>query len=141
MRLEKNFGGWAREYRPVYGPLEARLDRFVAYNKPADFIGKAAALAERETGGALRLMSFAIDAHDADVIGDEPIDFQGKTIGWVTSGGYAHASATSVAMGYVPKEYADQADGFTIEVLGHALKATPLPQPLFDPEAKVMRAP
>ena len=44
-------------------------------------------------------------------------------------------------MGYVAKEYADQADGFTIEVLGNALKATPLPQPLFDPEAKVMRAP
>ena len=141
LRLEKNFGGWAREYRPVYGPLEACLDRFVAYNKPADFIGKAAALAERETGGTLRLMSFAIDAQDADVIGDEPIDFRGKTIGWVTSGGYAHAGATSVAMGYVPKEYADQTDGFTIEVLGHTLTASPLPQPLFDPEAQVMRAP
>ena len=27
LRLEKNFGNWAREYRPVYGPLEAGLAR------------------------------------------------------------------------------------------------------------------
>ncbi len=40
MRLEKNFGGWGREYRPIYGPLEAGLDRFVAYEKEADFVGK-----------------------------------------------------------------------------------------------------
>ena len=42
LRLEKNYGSWAREYRPIYGPLEAGLDRFVAYGKEADFIGKAA---------------------------------------------------------------------------------------------------
>ncbi len=39
MRLEKSFGTWAREYRPIYGPLEAGLARFVAYDKP-DFIGR-----------------------------------------------------------------------------------------------------
>ena len=47
LRLEKNYGSWAREYRPIYGPLEAGLDRFVAYGKEAEFIGKASALAER----------------------------------------------------------------------------------------------
>ena len=29
MRLEKSFGTWAREYRPIYGPYEAGLGRFV----------------------------------------------------------------------------------------------------------------
>ena len=33
LRLEKNYGSWSREYRPIYGPLEAGLDRFVAYSK------------------------------------------------------------------------------------------------------------
>ena len=92
LRLEKNYGSWAREYRPIYGPLEAGLDRFVAYGKDADFIGKAAALAEREQGGKLRLRAFIVDASDADVIGDEPIWFDGAVRGWVTSGGYAHNS-------------------------------------------------
>jgi dimethylglycine dehydrogenase len=27
LRLEKAYGSWAREYRPIYGPLEAALDR------------------------------------------------------------------------------------------------------------------
>ena len=50
LRLEKGFGSWMRDFRPIYGPLEAGLDRFVAYAKEADFIGKAAALEERERG-------------------------------------------------------------------------------------------
>ena len=121
LRLEKNYGSWAREYRPIYGPLEAGLDRFVAYAKDADFIGKAAALAERKAGGKLRLRAFIVDADDADVIGDEPIWFDGAVRGWVTSGGYAHNSKASVAMGYVPKEIADESDGFEIELLGKRL--------------------
>ena len=46
LRLEKNYGSWASEYRPVYGPLEAGLNPFVALNKKADFIGKNAAVRE-----------------------------------------------------------------------------------------------
>ena len=30
LRLEKSFGNWAREFRPIYGPYEAGLGRFVA---------------------------------------------------------------------------------------------------------------
>ncbi|MEM7326479.1 MAG: FAD-dependent oxidoreductase, partial [Actinomycetota bacterium] len=29
LRLDKGFGSWAREYRPIYDPYEAGLDRFV----------------------------------------------------------------------------------------------------------------
>jgi dimethylglycine dehydrogenase len=139
LRLEKGYGSWAREYRPIYGPVEAGLDRFVAWNKPADFIGKAGAAAEKAGGGKYRLRAFVMDATDADVIGDEAIWHGGKVVGWVTSGGYAHASAKSVAIGYVPKEVADAAGGFEIELLGKRHKATPQPAPLFDAEQKRMR--
>ena len=46
LRVEKSFGTWAREYRPIYGPYEAGLGRFVDLEKP-DFIGRTAALDER----------------------------------------------------------------------------------------------
>ncbi len=49
LRLEKHFGTWFREFRPIYGPFEAGLDRFVKLDKP-DFIGKAAALKEKQDG-------------------------------------------------------------------------------------------
>ncbi|TIR28656.1 MAG: FAD-dependent oxidoreductase, partial [Mesorhizobium sp.] len=139
LRLEKNYGSWAREYRPIYGPLEAGLDRFVAYGKETDFIGKEAAVAERQQGGKLRLRAFVVDAADADVIGDEPIWFDGAVRGWVTSGGYAHHSKSSLAMGYVPKEIADEADGFEIELLGKRYPARVQPTPLFDANLERMR--
>jgi dimethylglycine dehydrogenase len=132
LRLEKNYGSWAREYRPIYGPVEAGLDRFVAYNKAADFIGKAGAAVEKANGGKLRLRAFVMDADDADVIGDEAIWHGGKVVGWVTSGGYAHNATKSVAMGYVPRALADEADGFEIELLGKRHKAHVQPAPLFD---------
>ncbi|MEL7000422.1 MAG: FAD-dependent oxidoreductase [Pseudomonadota bacterium] len=139
MRLEKNFGGWAREYRPLYGPLEAGLERFVAYEKPVEFIGKSSALAERDSGGTLRLKMFRVDAKDADVIGDEPIWRNGEVIGWVTSGGYAHGSETSMAMGYVPKEHANEEDGWEIELLGERLTANIQHAPIWDANASRMR--
>lgn len=139
MRLEKNFGGWAREYRPLYGPLEAGLDRFVAYEKPADFIGKSGALAERETGGSVRLKTFRVDAKDADVIGDEPIWLNGEVVGWVTSGGFAHNSDASMAMGYVPKEHAGAEGGWEIELLGERLAADIQHAPIWDANASRMR--
>ena len=139
MRLEKNFGGWGREYRPVYGPLEAGLDRFVAYEKDAAFVGRDGARAERDSGGEVRLRAFTLAARDADVLGDEPIWLNGDVVGWVTSGGYAHNSGRSMAMGYVRRE-ADAADGpFAIEVLGDRLAATPQRTPLFDANAERMR--
>ncbi|RVD73821.1 MAG: FAD-dependent oxidoreductase [Mesorhizobium sp.] len=140
LRLEKNYGSWAREYRPIYGPLEAGLDRFVAYGKEADFIGKQAALAERKQGGKLRLRAFIVEADDADVIGDEPIWYDGVVRGWVTSGGYAHHAKQSVAMGYVPKEIADESDGFEIEILGKRHAARTQASPLFDANFERMRA-
>ncbi len=139
LRLEKNYGSWAREYRPIYGPLEAGLDRFVAYSKEADFIGKAGALAERASGGKLRLRAFVMEADDADVIGDEAIWFGGAVRGWVTSGGFAHNAGKSVAMGYVPKEIADESGDFEIELLGRRHRARIQATPLFDANFERMR--
>jgi dimethylglycine dehydrogenase len=139
LRLEKNWGIWAREYRPIYGPLEAGLNRFVDLRKN-DFVGRDAALEERETGGKLRLLSFRVDAGNVDVIGDEPIWHRGKVLGWVTSGGYAHHARKSVALGYVPKEVAGEDDGFEVEIIGKRYGARPVREPLFDPKSERMRA-
>jgi dimethylglycine dehydrogenase len=138
--LEKNFPTWYRELRPIYGPFEAGMDRFIRLDKP-DFIGKAAAIEENETGGTLRRVSFVVDASDADVLGDEPIWHRGKVVGWVTSGGYGHFVDRSLAQGYVPKELAHIMDegAFELEIIGELRRATIIAEPLFDPEGKRMR--
>ena len=139
LRLEKSWGGWAREYRPVYSPWEAGLDRFVALDKPADFIGKAAVQAANGKG-PMRLRTFTVAAQDADVIGDEPFWHGGEVVGWVTSGGYAHVSNASVAMGYVPAELSECDDDWEVEVLGERLPARPQRTPLFDANGSRMRS-
>ena len=87
----------------------------------------------------MRLRSFVVEAKDADVIRDEPIWFGEKVTGWVTSGGFAHNSGVSVAMGYVPKEIAEEENGWSIEILGEHCSATMLSEPLFDPKGQNMR--
>ncbi|PBB21254.1 FAD-dependent oxidoreductase [Mesorhizobium sp. WSM4313] len=72
MRLEKNFPTWFRELRPIYGPFEGSMDRFIKLEKN-DFIGREASAKEHAEGPKLRRVSFIVDAADADVMGDEPI--------------------------------------------------------------------
>src|SRR6185312_43482 len=77
MRLEKNFPTWFRELRPIYGPFEGGMDRFIKMEKN-DFVGREAAAKEKaalaEEGSAkLRRVSLVVDALEADVMGDEPI--------------------------------------------------------------------
>ena len=108
MRLEKNFGTWFREYRPIYTPLEAGMDRVLKFDH--DFIGRAAVEAEIAAGGPKRkLVMFVVDVDPdapADVIGDEPVWHTGpdgdQVVGWITSGGYAHYSGVSLALGLHP---------------------------------------
>ncbi len=136
MRLEKSFGTWAREYRPIYGPFEAGLGRFVDL-KREDFVGRVAALKEKESGGTLRLVAFSVES-DADAFGDEPVWHNGKVVGWVTSGGYGHTVQKSLAMGYIPKDLASET-AFEIEILGERRRAVRLEGAAFDPSGSRMR--
>ncbi len=138
LRLEKSFGNWAREYRPIYSPSEAGLDRFVDLSK-GDFIGRAAAQREREAGPKRRLVTLVIDAADADPIGDEPVWHDDLVVGWVTSGGYGHCVGKSIALAYVPASLAQVATGFEVEILGERRSADLAPRPLHDPTGSRMR--
>ena len=144
LRLEKRFGTWGREYRPIYSPVECGLDRFCSTKKEADYIGRAAFEEAKASGASLRLKTFVVEAADADAIGDEPVFHNGDAaaIGWITSGGFAHAAGKSVAMGYIPKEVAEStAEGaFEIEILGQRRKATLTDTPLFDANGSRMRS-
>ena len=143
MRLEKNFGTWFREYRPIYTPLEAGMERAMKFDH--EFIGRAAVEAEMNNGGPKRkLVMFKVDVdpeRPADVIGDEPVWHNGNVVGWITSGGYAHYSGVSLAMGYIPTELAAEGTtGFEIEIIGKLRPATLQLEPVLDPSGSRMRA-
>ncbi len=138
LRLEKSFGSWMREFKPDYTPAETGLDRFISFKKN-DFIGRDAAVAARDNPPGRRLCAFVVDAQDADVVADEPIWKDGEVVGFVTSGGYAHFSGKSVALGFVPVSMIAEGARFEIEILGDMRPATLIMQPLLDPEGARMR--
>jgi len=138
LRLEKNFGTWFREFRPIYGPFEAGLDRFVKLDKH-DYIGKSAAIKEKADGPKKTRIFMVVDALDCDVMGDEPIWVDGKVVGWVTSGGFGHYVNQSLAQGYIPTECFKPDMQLEIEILGERRSARLQMDPPFDPEAKRMR--
>ncbi|MEM7300815.1 MAG: FAD-dependent oxidoreductase [Pseudomonadota bacterium] len=140
MRLEKHFGTWFREFRPIYTPFEAGLDRFVS-KKKNDFYGRAAAFEHKDTPPLTRICLNVTGATDADCLGDEPIWLDGKVVGWTTSGGYGHFVEQSLATGYLPSEHLSAAreKGVQVEILGELVDAVLQDEPPFDPAGERMR--
>jgi dimethylglycine dehydrogenase len=139
LRLEKNWGVWTLDYRPDFTAAEAGLDALIRFDKNTAFIGREAALAERERGPEKRLVMLVVDADEVDVHHDEPLFHDGACVGYVTSGGYAHTTGHSVALGYVPRELAGDDAVFEVEILGERRPARIQARPLYDPEGARMR--
>ncbi len=139
LRLDRFFGSWLSEFSPDYTPGETGMDRFIRFNKPADFVGKAAAAAEKSAGAARRLVAFEVEADDADVVAYEPIWIDGKVQGFCTSGGYSHTADKSIALGLIPSDTARDGLEVEIEILGQMRRARQISTPLFDPDAARMR--
>jgi dimethylglycine dehydrogenase len=139
LRLEKSWGVWTLDFRPDFTAAESGLDAFVRFDKDAPFVGREAALAERERGPEKRLVALVVEADDVDVNRDEPLFHDGACVGYVTSGGYAHTTGHSVALGYVPSALARDDAVFEVEILGERRPARLQPRPLYDPEGARMR--
>ena len=138
LRLDRFFGSWGREFSPDYSPCETGMDRFIQWNKPVDFIGKAPATAEKAKGAARKLCAFEVDAIDADVNAYEPIWLDGAVVGFCTSGGYSHYAQKSIAMGFVPSDRVTDGLAVQIEILGQLRPAKLISTALFDPERSRM---
>ncbi len=138
LRLEKGFGIWSREFSPDFTPRMTGMDRFIAYDK-GEFIGREAALADRDRAPEQRLVSLAIDTEDADAIGYEPIWLGDRRIGYTTSGAYGHAVEQSLAMGYVDHDITADQDGLEVHILGERRPATMLAGAAYDPKGERMR--
>jgi dimethylglycine dehydrogenase len=137
MRLEKSWGVWTLDFRPDFTAAESGLDAFVNWDK--EFIGKSAAVVERDNGVQKKLVCMTVETTDIDVSNDEAILKDGQCVGYVTSGGYAHYVQQSMAMGYVPTALALEGTELSVEINGELFAARIITQPLYDPSGERMR--
>jgi dimethylglycine dehydrogenase len=133
MRLEKAYRLWGVDISADYTPIEAGLDRFVAFDK-GDFIGRDALVAQRERGATKGLACLVIETEDRDAHGYEPVRSGREIIGYVAAGGYGPVVEKSIALAYLPTEFLAPGTELTVELVGKELKATVVEPPLYDPD-------
>jgi dimethylglycine dehydrogenase len=140
MRLEKSFGIWSREFMQGYTPGMTRMDRWIDWQKE-DFIGRKAALAERDGDTAKQvLVTLEVEAGDADATGYEPIWANGKRVGYVTSGGYGYWVDKSLALALIERELAQEGKEFDVHVVGVKRRAKIIADSPHDPRGVRMRS-
>ncbi|MEC3861572.1 FAD-dependent oxidoreductase [Mesobacterium sp. TK19101] len=138
LRLEKSFGIWSAEFTQGYTAAQTGMDRWVDWSK--DFIGKDAALRERDTPPAQVIATLEIADGDADASGYEPVWQNGKRVGFVTSGGYGHTVGKSLALAMLDRDTARPGTELSVHIVGVERAAKVIPASPYDPEGKAMRA-
>ncbi len=138
LRMEKGIGIWSREFSRDYTPAESGLARFVAYDK-SDFVGRDAALADRERPPSRRLSLLEVDACDAEANYLEPIWDGEQRVGFVTSAAYGHTCGKSLALAYLSAATAAPGKPLEVTVLGERRRCRVLDEVPVDPSGARMR--
>lgn len=139
LRLEKSFGIWSAEFTQGYTPGQTGMDRWIDWSK-GEFIGRAAALAERDGNGPAQVIAtLKIDSVDADASGYEPIWKDGTLVGFVTSGGYGHTVGQSLAMAMIDRAQAVEGTSLSVHIVGAERKAEVIAASPYDSAGQAMR--
>ena len=135
MRLEKNWGAWTLDYRPDFSAKETGLDMFINWDK--DFIGKEKAQTENSS---CKLTPLIVETNDIDVTNNEAVMNGDQSIGYVTSGGFAHFVNKSVAFTFIDKEKIKSENKIQVEINGDLFNCSIIKEPLYDPSGQKMRS-
>jgi aminomethyltransferase len=106
--------------------LQAGLGWVVAWDKP-EFVGKDAAIAERDRGVARRLMGIATEGRRpsrADCV----VMQHSRAVGVVTSGNFSPVLGHGIALAFLPPD-TDIGAAVTIDVRGKELPGAVVPTP------------
>jgi len=139
LRLEKAYRLWGADIGPDFTPLEAGLERFIAFDK-GDFIGREALLRQREEGISRTLACLVVETTDALPHGDEPVLDGDRVVGYVSAADRGHVVGATIALAYLPVELAEPGTGLAVEILGDRRAATVVRAPLYDPSGERLRA-
>jgi 4-methylaminobutanoate oxidase (formaldehyde-forming) len=137
LRLEKGYRVWGSDVTTTDSPFEAGLG-FAVKMKKGEFIGRDAL--ERAGAPTRRLACLVLDEPRSLVLGSEPVRFEGRPLGRVTSGGYGYSIQSSIAYAYLPAELVEPGTRVSVGVFGRDVGAEVRAEPLFDPGNEKVRA-
>ncbi len=141
LRIEKGYRAWKGDLSTDYTLLEAGLERFMKFDKPQDFPGKAALLAERERGVTKRFVTLIVEAGDCDAPYMSTIWHDGQVVGETTSGDWGYRANASLALGMIRADLAVAGTRVEVEIYGQRCPATVQADgPLWDPNNERIKA-
>ena len=141
LRIEKGYRAWKGDLSTDYTLFEGGLDRFVKLDKPQDFTGKAALMAEKQQGSKKRFVTLVVEAGDCDAPYMSCLWHGGEIVGETTSGAWGYRVGASVALGMVRADLAVPGTELEVEIYGEKCRAVVQEdRPLWDPENERLRA-
>ncbi|MGR3501909.1 GcvT family protein [Pseudaestuariivita sp.] len=141
LRIEKGYRTWKGDLSTDYTLLQGGMERFVKFDKPQDFPGKAALLSEKQQGRTKAFVSMIVDAGKADAPYMSIIWKGDEIVGETTSGEWGHRVGASIALGCVRTDLAEAGTELEVEIYGERRKAVVQPDgPIWDPENARLRA-
>jgi len=129
LRLEAGMPLYGQELDDERTPLEAGLDRFVAWDKGA-FVGREAL--QRQQAGGRRLALVGLEMVDRGVPRTGyPVLAGGEQVGYVTSGSYAPSLDRHIGMAYVPPTWARAGNELGVSIRQRAAMAKTVKLPFY----------
>ncbi len=139
LRMEKAYRGWGAELTGEISLVEAGMNRFFNLNKKSNFIGSNALRDKLQSGVDIKIVYLEVDIDDSDPRGNEPVYYNNKIVGVITSGAYGFRVKKSLAFAYVGSDLAKEGNEFLIGIQGQKRKAKVLDLPVYDPENKKLK--
>ncbi len=136
LRTEMAYPLYGHELDRSRSPIEAGLERFCAFG--SGFIGEEALARLRETGPREQRVGLALEGRAVGrpgfpiLEGERVGTVEGERVGTVTSGTYGPSVERSIAMGYVPGEYAGVGRRLAVEIRGRRVPCEVAKTPFYD---------
>ena len=136
LRIEAGYPLYGHEIDETITPYQANLAWAVKLNK--DFIGKQILLEEKEKGPNRKRIGFVMQEKAFPRQG-YPIFWQGKEVGFVTSGVYSPNKNAFIGMAYIQADCAIVGNEINIDVRGKLHKARIASFPFIKPKTKKVK--
>ncbi len=141
LRIEKGYLTWKGDLSTDYTMFETGLDRFVRLDKPQDFPGKSALMAQRDAGVRKRLVTLIVEKGQQDAPYMASVLQNGDIVGEVLSAAYGYRADCAIALAMVSTASTEPGTALEIDVYGTRLTATVAPQAtLWDPQNDRLKA-
>ncbi|MDX6752435.1 FAD-dependent oxidoreductase [Geminicoccaceae bacterium 1502E] len=137
LRMEKAYRG-GHELANDVSPVELDMMRLVKLDK--SFVGRNALARRMESGRAFSIAYLEIDVDDADVLGGEPVYWNGSKAGSISSGAYGPNVGKSLAFAFLAPGAAQPGTRLEVSILDTMRPALVLPEAALDPRNERLKS-